>query len=304
MHPAIYMAAARKIQRVFRARQKITMPGFISHVTQRASGGEPLFLEDGDYLAMLTLFKEAAGKFDLHFYAFCFMPNHIHALIRTRKENLAEAMQNVFSRYAVIFNRKYQRRGHLFGGPYRQAVCLDNTYLLTASVYIHLNPVRAGLTNKAVDYKWSSCRLYTRDHTPSAFVDPLPVLALLCEDPQTARKQYSLILGKGRDAQPENALEQEGAVERFCLRLAELFPAFFKKIAGKGSAAPREDVQLPDMTEIEDLLRKHQTGNLGPKTPHARKYLVEQLVARGYRREEIASRLGVSRKTFYNDADG
>ena len=39
--------------------------------------------------------------------------------------------------------RVYERKGHLFGGPYRQAVCLDDSYLLAVSLYIHLNPVKA-----------------------------------------------------------------------------------------------------------------------------------------------------------------
>jgi putative transposase len=210
-------------------------------------------------------------------------------------------MQNVFFRYAMRFNRKYQRRGHLFGGPYRQAVCLDNTYLLAASLYIHLNPVRAGLKNRAVDYRWSSCGLYVRKPSSNAFVDPQPVLSLVSDNQQTARTQYALLLKGGMDTRPENAMEQEGAVERFCLRMAERFPAIFRKIARAGTSAPLKQSGLADLTEIEDLLREHASaGTGGPQTVRARKYMVEQLVARGFRREEIASRLGVSRKTIYN----
>ena len=71
-----------------------------------------------------------------------------------------EAMRNLFSLYARVFNKKYKRRGHLFGGPYRQAVCLDDSYLLSVSLYIHANPVRAGIVGAPQDYRWSSIRLY------------------------------------------------------------------------------------------------------------------------------------------------
>jgi len=37
-----------------------------------------------------------------------------------------------------------------------------------------------------------------------------------------------------------------------------------------------------------------------PESRRARKYLIEQLIARGYKRDEIAGRLGISRKTVYN----
>ncbi len=66
-----------------------------------------------------------------------------HLLLSPEEDNLYDAMRDLFSRYAMKFNRKYERKGHLFGGPYRQAVCLDDSYLLAASVYIHPNPVKA-----------------------------------------------------------------------------------------------------------------------------------------------------------------
>jgi len=37
-----------------------------------------------------------------------------------------------------------------------------------------------------------------------------------------------------------------------------------------------------------------------PEDKRARKFLIEQLIARGFKREEIAAKLGVSRKTIYN----
>ena len=73
------------------------------------------------------------------------MPNHVHFLLRQNEANLHEAMRDLFSRYARRHNKKYERKGHLFGGRYRQAVCLDESYFLAVSLYIHLNPVRAGL---------------------------------------------------------------------------------------------------------------------------------------------------------------
>jgi len=37
-----------------------------------------------------------------------------------------------------------------------------------------------------------------------------------------------------------------------------------------------------------------------PKNKEARRYLIEQLLSRGYTRKEIAKRLSISRKTVYN----
>lgn len=289
-------------QRVFRARQKIQAAGYVSHITQRAAGKEPLFLENKDYLDMLGLLKDAAHNFELQFYGFCLMPNHLHLLLEPRQANLSKAMHSIFSRYAKRFNQKYERRGHIFGGPYRQAICLDNSYLLAASVYIHLNPVRAGLTNKALDYRWSTCSLYCSSDPAASFVDPGPVLALLDEQDQAqARKHYATILQEASQEEPENALEQEGAITGLLSRLASMFPRLFKKMAKSGGQEGDPQQKIPDLVELEQELQGLASGKArSPETLQARKYLVQQLAARGYKQTEIAQRLQLSRKTIYN----
>lgn len=290
-------------QRVFRARAKVNEPGFISHITQRAAGKEPLFVEDGDYLTMLGLLKDVAERFEVTVLAMCLMPNHVHLLLKPSERNLSEAMQAVFSRYAKQFNRKYERRGHLFGGPYRQAVCLDNTYLLTASVYIHLNPVRAGLIHQAASYRWSSCGLYCRraEDGAESFIDPGPVLSVIDSDLGQARQEYSRLVQSGRELQPENALEQEGVIEKFCNRLASVFPNLFARIGKKESLQDESGQELMELTTLEHKLEEfRQQSAKGPETRQARRYLIEQLLARGYKKTQIAERLGVSRQTVYD----
>ena len=82
-------------------------------VTQRAAGKEPLFLEDNDYLFMLAHLSEISQSFSLMMYAFCFMPNHVHLMFSPIEKNLYDAMRDLFSRYAMKFNQKYERKGHL-----------------------------------------------------------------------------------------------------------------------------------------------------------------------------------------------
>lgn len=288
-------------QRVFRAKHKICNSGYISHITQRAAGREPLFLEDGDYLTMLGLLKNTSEVHEVKFYALALMPNHIHLLLEPGKDNLSQAMHSIFFRYARRFNRKYERRGHIFGGPYRQAVCLDNTYLLAASIYIHLNPVRAGLSKQAQEYRWSSCSLYSRLDPPSSFVDPGPVLGLLDQDQGQARKYYSTLLhGAGSDS-PGNALEQEGVIERLLTGLVRMFPGILDRVGRKQQTAQKNSKQVPELPDLDDLLHKVLSSKpRSPETLKARKYLVEQLVARGFKKTEIAQRLKLNRKTVYN----
>ena len=60
-----------KVKRIFRAKRKLTLPKLVSHVTQRAAGKDPLFIEDSDYLFMLANLKDISKKWSLDVYAFC-----------------------------------------------------------------------------------------------------------------------------------------------------------------------------------------------------------------------------------------
>jgi putative transposase len=299
---AIDLITHGKIKRYFRATRKLNTPNLVSHITQRAAGKEPLFLEDDDYLFMLGLQKEIAQNYSLAIYAFCLMPNHIHLLFSPREDNLYDAMRDMFSRYAMRFNRKYERKGHLFGGPYRQAVCLDDGYLLSASLYIHLNPVKAGLARTPHHYRWSSCRLYYDDNAPKSFIDPDFILGLLSRSGLERKERYRLLLKKGREITTEHVLEQKDAIDRFHSNVASIFPPLFRKADKKRQIAAFSGIDLLSIDELERKIEFVKTGNFSnkPESRRAKKYLIEQLIARGFKRSEIAERLEVSPKTIYN----
>jgi putative transposase len=287
-----------KISRYFRSRKKLFQAGLVSHITQRAAGKDILFIDDDDYRSMLALMKELSEKYTISVYAFCLMPNHIHLLIRPDKNNLDQFIRDLCGRYATRFNRRYERRGHLFGGPFRQAVVFDDAYLLAVSLYIHLNPVRAGLVSEPGNYRFSSSRLYTTSASTSAFVTPDAVLSLLSETHEERRRKYGNLLERGKAIKSDNVLEDERAIERFIISLKALrlpFLSGFIKKDEEPSAPPSSDTLEEDIMDFENIrgLRK-------PEGMKAKKYLVEQLIARGYTITQVADHLGIARKTVYN----
>jgi putative transposase len=292
----------KKIKRFFRAKHKLIHPKIISHITQRAAGKEPSFIEDDDYICMLSLMKEVSEKHAIDILAFCLMPNHIHLLLKPKEKNLDQSMQTLFSRYAAWFNRKYERKGHLFGGPYRQAICLDYAYLIAVSVYIHLNPVKAKLIENPLHYRWSSVSLYCKQDAPAAFVNPDFILRLLSEDIPESKIMYLKTLNKGIDLNVGRVLEEEDAIEKFRSNLIKIFPNLFHRANKKKPAVTISGQDLLSLEELEkqsELMKK--AGIIRrPETQKARKFLIEQLVARGYKHSEIAEKLAISPKTIYN----
>jgi len=288
-----------KIKRSFHTRNKLNYPGLVSHITQRATGKEPLFVEDGDYLYMLKLLKKSASEFNLQVFAFVLMPNHLHVLLRQDEGNLSNAMYNLFRLYAIYFNYKYNRKGHVFCGRFRQAACFDDYYLLSASVYIHLNPVRARIVDDYKKYRWSTWRLYCQDARLRTFVNWKFILGMIDTNYAGARKRYSELLGKALQYRGRDALEEKRAIGQFGFWLKKRFPDFIKvedksktrDLLPDGYAG---DIELDNIIEyLRDKKRLMFPGDI-----KARQFAVEQLKARGFSQDEIAANMGISRSTI------
>ena len=99
------------------------------------------------------------------------MPNHIHLLVRQRKDDgITQFMRKFGAGYATYFNKKYNRKGHLFQGRFRAVHVKTNDQLKIEFAYVHTNGIaliepkwkEMGIKNprKVIkfleNYKWSS----------------------------------------------------------------------------------------------------------------------------------------------------
>lgn len=79
----------------------------------------------------------------LELLTYCLMPNHFHFLIKQKARNTIELfMRSLGTKYSMYFNKRYDRVGSLFQGPYKAVLIENDSYLLHLSRYIHLNPVK------------------------------------------------------------------------------------------------------------------------------------------------------------------
>lgn len=278
-----------KVKRYFRSRNKLSYPGAISHITQRAPGREKFFVEENDYAYMLHLLKKTARKFKLKFFSFVLMTNHAHLLFQLRKNNLSQAMQYLFHAYALYFNRKYERKGHTVCGPFRQALCFDETYLLASSIYIHINPVIAGLVNISEDYRWSSIIPFTTDFSKRTFIDYRFVLDLLDSNIQSARLAYRELMKRSISIKVGNIWDDQRTINRF--RDKFLIP--LKEIINNRNTQASIAIDLA----TDDFIQYKRKRD--PKSKAARAYVIAQLIAKGYTIAEIAHKLDISKRTVY-----
>ena len=101
---------------------------------------------------------EWCREYKVDVWAYCLMPNHVHMIVVPETEDgLRRAIGEAHRRYTRYINFREGWRGHLWQGRF-SSFPMDERYLLAAVRYVELNPVRAGLSEKAEDYKWSSAR--------------------------------------------------------------------------------------------------------------------------------------------------
>ena len=133
---------------------------------------------------------EAGEIHQARVYLVCLMPNHFHLLLETPAGNLSELMGRLLSGYAIYFNLRHGRVGHLTQGRYKAQVVEGNEYLLKLSRYIHLNPVCgqrwSGVSveerrERLREYRWSTYRSYAGLESEWGFIDYGPVKALVKE---------------------------------------------------------------------------------------------------------------------------
>ena len=136
---------------------RIDIPNLLQHVIVRGIEKRDIFTSDDDRRDFVTRFSFLIESTGTECLAWALMSNHFHLLLRVKDVPLSKFMRRLLTGYAVTFNLRHNRSGHLFQNRYKSLVCEEEEYLLELVRYIHLNPLRAGLVATLEDldaYPW------------------------------------------------------------------------------------------------------------------------------------------------------
>lgn len=158
----------------------------VYHIILRGINKQDIFFDDMDRRKFLNELNDSKEKYKFNIYAYCLMDNHIHIMIKDNNKQINKIMQSIAITYAMYFNRKYNRIGHLFSNRYNSRVVEDVYYILSLQRYIHQNPEKAGIakTNK---YEWSSYNDYIEG---SQLVDRHFILNILSDNIEKAIQEF------------------------------------------------------------------------------------------------------------------
>ncbi len=150
-------------------------PGEYYHIYNRGTEKRKIFLSAKDYqrflvllhlsnnheavhlsnltyqgLPLLELLNEKVKSRLVAVGAYCLMPNHFHLLLYEKQAGgITKFMLKLETAYSMYFNKKNERKGHLFQGTFQsESVAGDDNYLRYLYAYIHLNPL------KIIDRDW------------------------------------------------------------------------------------------------------------------------------------------------------
>jgi putative transposase len=137
---------------------RTNFPDGYFHVFARGVAETAVFVDDEDRRTFLALLASASNRYRWQFHTLCLMTTHYHFVLESARAGLSAGMQWLNGVYAQTFNKRYERHGHLFGGRFGSRVIEDEEYLQAACDYVLLNPVRAGLCERASDWPWSATR--------------------------------------------------------------------------------------------------------------------------------------------------
>jgi putative transposase len=132
-------------------------------------------------------------------YAWALLPNHFHLLLRTGVVPISTVMRRLLTGYAVGYNRRHRRHGHLFQNRFKSILCQEDPYLLELVRYIHLNPLRAKIVDdlRSLDgYRYCGhSRLM--GEWKSGWQDTGYILRLFAKTNFAARRRYAKFLEEG-----------------------------------------------------------------------------------------------------------
>jgi REP element-mobilizing transposase RayT len=182
----------------------------VRHIRCRGNRKQPIFVDDYDRERFMVLLAKVARTFGWRVISYCLMTNHVHVVVYVPDFTVSRGMQLLNGQYAQAFNRRHDYVGHLFEGRFRASRVDDEAYSLQVGRYVVLNPVRAGMVEEAVDWKWSSHRAMLGKVAPPPFLDVEWALGQFARKLEQAREEYAAFIAAGERAIKQARLENRG----------------------------------------------------------------------------------------------
>ena len=162
-----------------------------------------VFIDDEDRRDFVARLECLVEEESFLCFAWALMPNHVHLLLKTGPFPLRRLMARLGTGYALRFNRRHERVGHLFQNRYKSILVERESHLHALVPYVHANPLRAGLVRSAAElehYPWTG-HAALLGHASNSFLSTREVLSWFGARPPEARRVMRALM-EGGPAEP------------------------------------------------------------------------------------------------------
>jgi hypothetical protein len=213
------------------------------------------------------------------------MDNHVHLLLFSGSQGLSKLMRRLLTGYAVRYNRKYHRIGHLFQNRYKSIVCDEESYLLELVRYIHLNPLRASIVKNIEEldrYPWSGHGVLI-GKSKNPWQEREYILKQFSEERVKAIRAYRAFMREGKDQGRRQDLVGGG--------LAGSLGGWSQVLSLRGSrkSGKHDGRILGGEDFVAQILKEADKGLKRQMRVGGRKDLIAEVIERISRREGIES---------------
>lgn len=178
---------------------RLDAPGTLHHVIVRGIEKKAIVTGDTDRKDFVSRMGDLALETGTRIYAWALMSNHAHILLSSGPGGLPGFMRRLLTGYAVVYNLRHSRHGHLFQNRYKSIVCEEDAYFMELIRYIHLNPVRADIVKNMPEldrYQWCGHGVIT-GHLKNDWQDRDYVLRWFGKRKREAKRAYRNYVEKG-----------------------------------------------------------------------------------------------------------
>jgi len=179
---------------------RLCLAGGVYHVISRGNAGGPIYCDDLDREHFLAGLDHAVDRYSWLCHAYCLMTTHYHVALETPLPNLPQGMRQLNGNHASRYNRRHDRRGHVFEARYRSILVEGAQYLLAVCRYVVLNPVRAGMCDRPEEWSWSSYRATAGLAPTPSFLTTGAILGELGDSFTDAQAAYREFVAAGASA--------------------------------------------------------------------------------------------------------
>lgn len=136
---------------------RLDSPGTLHHVIIRGIEKRRIVDDKVDRARLVQRMEDLSKETGTSVYAWSVMTNHAHILLKSGNRGLSYFMRRFLTGYAITYNIRHKRYGHLFQNRYKSIVCDEDAYFRELVRYIHLNPLRAKIVKTLSEldkYPW------------------------------------------------------------------------------------------------------------------------------------------------------